>query len=487
MMIHNKMGRPKKDPSRIDLRLGELKYEGVDDSLTAAAGLPIMLELFSRSRQFSNFIKNLPTRTGNNTYGTERIALLIWLGFLRGFDCIEDLADFEWDAGVMQKFGEIPTPRSIGNYLRDFSPVNNEGLNEFLRSQAMDARKRICPEAPLIIDVDSTSHVQRGETIEGLAYNYKHEWCLDSLVAFDSLGFCHGMKLRPGNTFSSQGAGEFIREIFPILPVDEVERRKIKKKRFFRADSAFCEQESIHACMERGVLFTISAHGRTGWKDRVKAGVIQEWSPWKYSQEELLRAERLGTSLPEVELGSFVYQPSWNDGLRFYHVVKRTWVTKKTKLPKTKKTQEVSLDEEETFVEGEWMYYGVLTNWNLHEQQLQDIMVHHHGRGHAENFIREGKYGYDLKHFPCKKITANHAYGLLALAAHNFIRIIALLDSPAKPQFVKAIRKRFIFIPGKVITSAKQWWMKIPNHWKKEVDGLLHAWARAFLFAPALH
>jgi hypothetical protein len=446
-----------------------------------------MLELFSRSSQFSNFVSNLPTRVGNNTYGTERIALLIWLGFLRGFDCIEDLADFEYDPGVMQKFGEIPTPRSIGNYLRDFSPGNNEGLNEFLRYQAMDVRKRICPDFPLIIDVDSTSHVQRGNTIEGLAYNYKNEWCLDSLVAFDSLGFCHGMKLRPGNTFSSQGAGDFIREIFPILPVDEIERRKAKKKRFFRADSAFCEQESIHACMERGVLFTISAHGRTIWKDKVKAGAIQDWIPWEYSEEEIKSAAEAGTALPQIELGSFVYQPSWNEGVRFYHVVKRTWVTKKTKLPKKKKTQEVSLDEEETFMEGEWLYYGVLTNWNLHEHKLQEIMTHHHGRGHAENFIKEGKIGYDLKHFPCKKMTANHAYGLIGLAAHNFIRIIALLDSTTKPQFVKAIRKRFVFIPGKVISSAKQWWMKIPNHWKKEVDELLHAWEKAFLLSPTLH
>ena len=165
MIIHNKMGRPNRDPNRINLRLGELKYEGVDDSLTSTAGLPVMLELFSRSRQFTSFVKNLPSRMGNNTYGTERIALLIWLGFLRGFDCIEDLADFEWDAGVMQKFGEIPTPRSIGNYLRDFSLENCAGLNEFLRHMAIDARERLCPELPLIIDMDSTSHVQRGSTI----------------------------------------------------------------------------------------------------------------------------------------------------------------------------------------------------------------------------------------------------------------------------------------------------------------------------------
>ena len=446
MIIHNKMGRPKRDPERVDLRFGELKYEGEDDSLTAAAGLPIMLELFTRSSGFKLFSGCLPSRNSNNTYGSERIALLIWLGFLRGYDSIEDLADFEWDPGIMRKFGEIPKPRAIGDYLRDFSLENNAGLNEFLRHQANQSRAKLSPESSLVIDIDSTSHVQRGSTIEGLSYNYKNEWCLDSLVAFDQFGFCHGMKLRPGNTFSSQGSADFIREIFPSLPIDEVNRRKEKKKRFFRADSAFCDQDTIHACLERGVLFTISAHGRTGWKDRVKAGVVQDWVPWEYAKEEVARAKKTGTSLPRVELGSFVYQPGWSENLRFYHVVKRTWVTRKTKLPKKKQNKEESLDEDETFVEGEWLYYGVLTNWNLNEQSLQEIMIHHHRRGHAENFIKEGKYSYDLKHFPCKPLKANQAYGLLGLVAHNFMRTLALLDSPGKPHFAKAIRKKFIFI-----------------------------------------
>ena len=197
-------GRPKKKPGpKPDpKRLGELKYGEIDDTLTSAGGLPAMLELFSKDPLFQEFEKCLPLREGNNTYGTERIALLIWLGFLRGYDCIEDLAHFEFDPGVMQKFGEIIKPRAIGNYLRDFSEEKNESLNEFLRAYAKKSRERIGADTSLIIDVDSTSHEQRGKKIEGVCYNYKNQFCLDSIVAFDDLGFCHGMKLRPGNTFS---------------------------------------------------------------------------------------------------------------------------------------------------------------------------------------------------------------------------------------------------------------------------------------------
>jgi hypothetical protein len=35
-------------------------------------------------------------------------------------------------------------------------------------------------------------------------------------------------------------------------------------------------------------------------------------------------------------------------------------------------------------------------------------------RGNAENYIREDKYGFDLKHYPCLKLIANKAYGLIS-------------------------------------------------------------------------
>jgi hypothetical protein len=134
------------------------------------------------------------------------------------------------------------------------------------------------------------------------------------------------------------------------------------------------------------------------------------------------------------------------------------------------------VDRSKAFVDGEWLYYGVLTNWNLLKAPLQEVMTHHHRRDHGENFIKEQKISYDLEHFPCKPLKANHAYGLLGLIAHNFMRTIALLENPVNPHFAKHIRKKLILIPGKVVYHAKQWWIKIPKHWNKEVQRITHAW-----------
>ena len=112
-------------------------------------------------------------------------------------------------------------------------------------------------------------------------------------------------------------------------------------------------------------------------------------------------------------------------------------------------------------------------------------MEHHQKRGNSENFIREEKYGYDLKHFPCQKLHANHAYGLLALVAHNFLRAIAIIDKPDKPHYSKKLRIKFVYIPGRFVKHARSLVMKIPKRYYEEVMRLKQAWANSLQLALA--
>lgn len=352
----------------------------------------------------------------------------------------------------------MPSARAVGDWLRDFTPEHIEKLNSFLTRQALSCRRQLAPGTAPTFDMDSTAHEQSGQKMEGLAFNYDGKWCLDSLVSFDELGLGYRMDLRPGNTFSSVGAAPMLEKIFSALPAEE--------EKHFRGDSAFCNEEVIRACLLKKAKFTITAHGNTGWEGELSE--ISSWAPWVYSEEELEKAAGKKRFLPKVELGSSYYQPSWSENLRFACVVKRTWV-----------------EGETLFGAGHWKHYAVLTNRNLLTNGLQEIMEHHAKRGNSENFIREEKYGYDLKHFPCQKLSANHAYGLLALVAHNFLRTISLLYRPDKPHFSKKLRRRFVFLPGKLVRHARQLTMKIPERFRKEVL-LIREWTRAATLSTAL-
>ena len=47
--------------------------------------------------------------------------------------------------------------------------------------------------------------------------------------------------------------------------------------------------------------------------------------------------------------------------------------------------------------EGDWEYYSIVTNIDLSRTSLQEVFEHHKKRGNCENFIREGKYNFNLK------------------------------------------------------------------------------------------
>ena len=112
---------------------------------------------------------------------------------------------------------------------------------------------------------------------------------------------------------------------------------------------------------------------------------------------------------------------------------------------------------------------------DLFKLTTQDVIEFHNKRGNAENFIREEKYGYDLKHFPCQKLKANHAFASLAMVAHNLLRWAAIHDQPHRPKFSKKMRRMFIDIPGKMVSHGRTLTLKISAQALKEVNRLREA------------
>lgn len=432
-----------------------LKLAPTKHHLTSAAGLGALVEAFDLSSLKAPFSNCLPERTSNRSQGSYRLGLIQLASFMYGHDCLADLEEFRNDPSLKEVMrGETVAPRTMGDFLRDFEVENLEKLNAFLPVQAKSYRlqlermlkKEFKPSLAPHLSIDSTSHVQSGKKMEGLAYNYKDEWCLDSQVIFDELGFSWDMELRFGNSKSGDGAPVQIRRAFSNY--------KFTDEKYLSGDAAYCFQEVITTCISLGVKFTLTANqATTMWENHIPE--ITNWQPYVYSEIAKRYAAEHNLPLPEIEFGRFYWRPSWNDTLRIPTVVKRT-----------RKTDQLSL------LDGEWNYYGVVTNLPLIDWSLQEVIEHHNKRGNAENFIREEKYGYDLKHFPCLEMQANHAYGLLAMVAHNVLRWAAIHENPSRPRFAKGFRRKFIYIPGKLVSHARMLVLKVSQKAYEEVNRL---------------
>ncbi len=502
------MKKPHKKRRQIRETLTRFKYEPTSEKLSIAAGLGSLMELFDQTDLKKEFITCLPDRTSAKSVGSYQMALTLMAAFLYGYDCLEDLDQFRNDPKLTALFGNsTAAARTHGDFLRDFEPENIQKLNHFLNRMSryiFDQLKEQLPEEfkpkDMVIDVDSTSHVQHGEKMEGLAFNYKNEWCLDSQVSFNSLGFCHGFQLRSGNTKSGVDAESLIRQSFEDYKT-QVQRR-YKFQDFFRADSAYCNQSIIKTLLDLGIHFTLTAHdGTTHWKEQMeKEGLI--WTDWVYTGEEIKKAELRGKLLPKVQVSRFYWVPEWSkkqeSKLMFPILVKRTWDAEKEKEINSAGFQSSMFHQEGFQHEAPWDYYSVVTNFPLNlpvenlekstkestasgtskSYSIQEVFEFHQVRGNSENFIREEKYGYDLKHFPCLKLQANHAYGLLAMVAHNILRWVAMMTKPEKPHFSKKLRQHFVFIPAKIVYHARTYTIKMMQRhyegvkWLRERLGL---------------
>lgn len=442
--------------------LPKIEYFVTKERLSGKAGLGSMLDLFGATQHFERFKECLPQRTSNYSFDSIQYALGLLAGFWLGADCLADVEKLKHDEFLLTKLGgKIPTARSIGSWLRDFEVENLIKTQSFLATQALSYRKHLRSDTPLVLDMDSTSHPQCGKKIEGVAWNYKNEWALDSLSTFCDMGFCFGFSLRGGSTFSSTGAVEQLRSIVEQIKIDPAFVDN-KNPIFYRADSAFCNEEVIRECLQLGLKFTITAHGNLQWESFVRDNTTDaDWQSWVYSKEEVEESIIKQRSLPTIEVASILYTPSWAENIRFKLVVKRT----------------LEVEQDGLFEGmGRWKYYGVMTNVMDYLETPQAILEHHQQRGNAENRIKAFKGDYDLKHFPCLKLSANFAYGLLGMLALNFHRALSLVEDPKCPRFSKSFRERLIKIPGRLVNHARALSIKIEEHWLREVKRLIRAW-----------
>lgn len=449
-----------------------LKLQPTKERLTDAVGLGAMVEVFDHSSLSKDFARCLPKRTSPNSYGSYRLGLIQISSFLYGHDTLDDLEEFQDDPALEAIMkGETVAPRTMGDFLRDFEESHLAGLNGYLGQMSYRIRRQMQavlpqefkPNPAPHLSLDATSHEQCAEKMEGLAWNYEGKWCLNSQVIFDELGLCYGMQLRDGNTGNGVGAVELIESAFAPWAKDD--------EKYLSADSGYCHEDVIRACLSHRIHFTLTAHDAiTHWRSHVDE--VSNWQPWQYTELERQKAALKKKKLPTIELGSYLWTPGWAENLRFTVIVKRTLIEDK----------EPSLFEQNS----EWDYYAIVTGMPLQKFSLQQVVEFHNKRGNAENFIREEKYGYDLKHFPCLKLNANHAYGLLAVVAHNILRWCAIVEKPHKPHFAKKLRRRFIYVPGKVIQHARQLFVKVPERFFKEVQRLRKAWQLPLHPAPAL-
>lgn len=411
-----------------------IKMQAGSGDFTSFGGLKLFEEVIFGTNLKRRVRDLMPT--GDRTTATKSYNkfFAMIMGIIAGNDCLDDMDNVTQDPifeALCNK--KTYTSQCYGQFLGNFEPWQARKLNEALRDYAFKLRMLAFPkDHDLIIDLDSTPHLQYGKTIEGAEFNYAHKFCLDSLQAYDQHGFEYHVDVRPGNTFTSKGSHHVIRSIFRGAP------RRLH--RFMRGDSGFCNLEVMNACIDHHVDFVIAMQANMYEPLLTKI----DWWKWKPSKHTKMRDGR------PCDIAVAPYYPK---GLK--HSVRVVMIRAKKQTP-------------DLFGE-RYDYRAFVTNTHQHEMTNEEVVDFYKKRGNAENFIRETKNGFEMNNFPCRKLLSNKIYALITAFAYNTMRFVAPVLNPNLLHYSKRIRMRMVYLGAQVVKKSRYWIIRLNKHHHEEV------------------
>lgn len=344
-------------------------------------------------------------------------------------DCADELTNDPVMTAVLDKDALASQP-TLSRFYNRMDGDTLSQLNRIIR----EIRKIIYsikkPEF-MLFDIDSTLLDTYGsQEGEGFNYHYKaHGY--HPLLCYDGLtGDLLRAELRDGTMYCSRDADIFMKSLldeficdFPDMPL------------YLRGDSGFASPALYEVLEDRNCKYAIRL------KENAKLRELAE-----EENKALYRATKFNQVDYAVEYGEFLYQAgSWRHPLRVVFKIEKPY------------GQMIHL------------YTFIVTTLEMKPYQVIQFYC---GRGKMENFIKEGKRGFDFGAVSSssKMVNANRLMvHILAYNLFNCFRRLALAVSMRK-QRIDTIRLKLLKIAARMVKSARYKYFKLCSScpYKKE-------------------
>jgi hypothetical protein len=361
---------------------GNLTIQFVPQALTSSGGLESLQRYLRQVDVVSRLRAAL--RGLHSDYGSARLALVILALFYVGARRLEHLRYLGSDPLVTRFCGlvRLPTPRTVANWLRQFTQETLAPLVALNRDLVTEALARL-QLARLTIDVDGSvicTGSTVGWTFRGFNPHHRKDPSYYPLFAHVAqTGHILHAKNQPGNVHDSKQAVAFLRDIIDDLRARFGRRVALE----FRMDAAFCQQAIFRLLAGRECFYAI------------KVG-YWSWLPLKQVAAACSRWEPVAPGVGGHETELVILQ--WND-LRLRVVLYRKHVGHETR-----KNFQLDLF---TPNDGHYEYSAVATNLPL---GLAALWAFACGRGAQEKTFAELKGEFGLDVVPTKHYAANSAW-----------------------------------------------------------------------------
>jgi hypothetical protein len=387
-------------------------------------------------------------RGSNADYGLGMILKAITLGVVSGCRHLSDVVRLGMDEALMKTQGwdDFPVLSSITRVLKRFRFRNCVELSEVQKK----VRQKVWDKkwyGRINLDLDSSSKSAYGRQ-EGVARGHNtersHKPMLNPIFAFIAqTGECLHASLRPGNTASSNGCVEFLRECMALLP-------KQVWKVIVRADSAFFSAVFVRMLEILGCGYVI----------KVKIRNLCAAQVWR----KVAGQERIWTAEFDYHI------KGWGRAQRFVAVRRLVGM-------QTAEKDGVLFDIPE------YSYALWVTNLGLTPLKTEEF---YNKRAVAENLIGTGKNQMAFGSMLVHEFWANHALLLASVFAYNimiwFQRMT--LDAHRWRERPNTLRAWFIYLAARLLYTDNTWVLAMSRGYPHQDEwGLMESRLAALSFS----
>ncbi len=277
----------------------------------------------------------------------------------------------------------------------------------------------------LVIDVDSTICEVCGSAKEGAGYGYTKKLCYHPVLATRATtGEVLHARMRKGKANTQRGAVRFIEEL-----VSRVRRAGASGQLLMRFDSGFWSNATIETLECLDVGYTMGVKMVKAVKEAVSSIEESSWRSIEYTCDG------------EAQVAECDYR-----GRRL--IVRRT-----------------RLVGRQAQLWPDWRHFGFVTDLG---GDAVEVDAFHRNHATVELAIRDLKEGSGLSHVPSGHWSANCAWLLCAVLAHDLIRWSAILGemTPAGQLVVaRTVRTCLVSVPGRLVSRSGRLTLRAPIDW----------------------
>lgn len=366
-------------------------------------------------------------------------ALSVVFAMLAGADSIDDIDRLRaGSAGAV--LGLRPrAATTAGNWLRGlgFGQVRQlDAAAGELLARAWGAGAR--PQR-LVIDLDSSITRVHGKAKRGARYGHTRVLGYHPLFATSAMsGDVIHARLRHGAANTQYGAKRFFEEA-----IARCRRAGHTGSFLVRADSGFVNYALFRAIRRHGGHFSVAATMQAHVREAIERIGEAAWAPIAYP----------GSGRAEIAETTIAVDPKHRSGAhplpeRLRLVVRRVL------------NHDPNHPQQPLFTD--YRYFPILTS---RTDDLALIEAEHRDHAQIELVIRDLKDA-GLAHVPSGRTYANMAWLVLAALAHNLQRWVAILGlGERRITQHRTIRNRYLAIPGRLVTHARRWRLRLPAGW----------------------